>query len=377
MALSPVQSAASRILLPLAASERLPAALQPGRAVQARVRTDASGGLLVAIGRIRLSLDGQLAARPGEQLTVRLVDTASGPALEVLLARRPPPSTAVATLLRQAIPRQEDLSVLLAALRALRLRPQSWDALSAGQRQSADEILTRLTSSTRLQQAEGVRTALRDSGVLLEWLLARYPQAAGLIAQSDFKAGLLRLIARLHDGLASGSAAGISNGPGGPPGLLNNLLQRAEGALARLHLLQLQSVENPGRLDLAFQIPLTHGNHIDDLYLRIRQEAEHESATERKSDEGKHGWEISLRFRFAGTDALTARLRITGRRVSVAWWTEDLRLAAAIEAARPMLAERLQALDLEVGLVRCHHTKAPPERTDATRPREGLIHETA
>jgi hypothetical protein len=42
-----------------------------------------------------------------------------------------------------------------------------------------------------------------------------------------------------------------------------------------------------------------------------------------------------------------------------------------------VLAERLQALNLEIGLVRCHRTKAPPERTDATRPREGLIHETA
>lgn len=376
MALSPVQPTAPGTLLPLTASERLPAALRSGRAVRARVGTDGAGRLLVAIGRTRLLLDGQFALRAGEEITVRLVDTASGPALEVL-ARRPPSITAATMLLRQAIPRQENLSVLLAALHALRSRPQSWEALSAGQRQSVDEILARLVPGARLQQAEGVRTALRDSGVLLEWLLARYPQAAGQIAHSDFKAGLLRLIARLTDNSASGSTARIDNGPGGLPAVLNNLLQQAEGALARLQLLQLQPMENSGRLDLAFQIPLAHGNDIDDLYLRIRREAERETAAGRESKAGERGWEVNLRFRFAGIEALTARLSIVGRRAAITWWTEDPRLAAALEAARPVLAERLQALDLEVGLMRCHRTKAPHDRTDATRPRGGLIHETA
>jgi hypothetical protein len=55
------------------------------------------------------------------------------------------------------------------------------------------------------------------------------------------------------------------------------------------------------------------------LYLRIRQEAEHESAAERKPDAVERGWEVSLRFRFAGTETLTARLCITGRRAAVTW----------------------------------------------------------
>lgn len=376
MALSPLQSPAPGTLLPLPSSDRLPAALQSGRVIRARVRTDADGRLLVAIGRARLAVGGQLALRAGEELIVRLVDTATGPALEVL-ARQPPPSTAATALLRQAMPRQEDPGALLAALRALRLRPQSWEALSAEQRQSVDAILARLAPSARLQQADGVRTALRDSGVLLEWLLARYPQAAGQIAQADFKAGLLRLIARLRAKPTAGSTAEIHDQPSGPTGLLNNLLQQAEGALARLHLLQLQPMESPGRLDLAFQIPLAHGNDTDNLYLRIRREADHETATERETDAGERGWEVNLRFSFAGSEALAARLYLAGRRAAVTWWTEDPRLAAVLEAAHPVLIEQLQALDLEVDLVRCHRTKAPRDRTDATCPRGGLIHETA
>lgn len=375
MALSPVQPVAPDILLSLPAAERLPAVLRSGRAIRARVRIDAAGRLSVAIGRTRLALDGQLALRAGEELTVRLVNTANGPALEVL-TRRPPPSSAAIALARQAIPRQEDLGPLLAALRTLRLRPQSWEALSTEQRQSVDAILARLAPSTQLQQAEGVRAALRDSGVLLEWLLARYPQAAGQIAQADFKAGLLRLIARLRDKSASSTTAGADNAPSELPGLLHSLLQQAEGALARLHLLQLQPLESPGRLDLACQIPLAHGNDTDDLYLRIRREADREAPAEQEPWAGKRGWEVSLRFRFAGCEALAARLTITEHHAAVTWWAEDSRFAAALEAARPVLTERLQALNLEVDLVRCHCAKVPHERTDVTRPRGGLIHET-
>ncbi|HET8701429.1 MAG TPA: flagellar hook-length control protein FliK [Nitrococcus sp.] len=375
MTLSPVQPPTPGTLLPLAAAERLPAALQSGRPVRARVYTDATGRLLAVIGRIRLVLDGKLALRTGEELTVRLVDTAGGPALEIL-ARRPPPSAAAIMLLRQAIPRQQDLSVLLAALRALRLQPQRWEAFSAEQRQSADEMLARLASSTQLQQAQGVRAALRDSGVLLEWLLARYPQAAAQIVQSDFKAGLLRLIARLQEAPAASQAAGSDNAPDELSGLSSGLLQQAEGALARLQLLQLQPLESPGGLDLACQIPLAHGNDTDDLYLRIRRQTDRKAAG-RQANAREPTWEVSLRFRFAGTEALSARLSVIGRRAAVTWWTDDSRLAAAVEAAAPVLAERLRALDLEVGLVRCHRAQAPPERTDATRPQGGLIHETA
>ena len=374
MALRPTGGvSAPRALLPLPSSEGLPAALRAGRAVQGRVRTDPTGKLLIAVGRARLPLTDPHGLSSGQQLTVRLVDTASGPALEIL-TRQPAVNPTTSALLRQAIPRQKDLGVLLAALR---LQPQqSRNALSVEQRQSIDGLLARLAPSTQMQQAGGVRTALRDSGVLLEWLLARYPQATGQIAQADFKVALLRLIARLRRNPASGSPSATDSGLPGQGAFVHQLLEQAEGALARIQLLQLQPLESPDRVDLAFQIPLAHGEDTDELYLRIRQKLEDETAAERESDMRERAWEVSLRFRFAGNEALAARLNIAGRRTSVTWWAEDARVAAAVEAACPILAEQLQALDLEVDVIRCHRGQAPPEPTDTTRPQGGLIHES-
>lgn len=375
MALRPTGPATSGALLRLPSPNRLPAALQAGHAVHARVHTDATGQVLIAIGRTHLSVAaGRLGLHAGEQLTVRLVDTTSGPALEIL-TRRAPVSSAAMALLRQAIPRQENLDTLLATLRT---QPQqNWTELTAEQRQSIDALLARLTPSTQLQQAHGVRVALRDSGILLEWLLARSPQAVGQIAQADFKAALLRLITRLRDNPAAGTAVATDNGSDGQPGLLNNLLRQAEGALARMHLLQLQPTENPARVDLAFQIPLAHGKDTDDLYLRVRQEAERETTVRGESGTAQTGWEVQLRFRFAGTEALAARMHIVGRRATVSWWTKHPHLATAVETARPVLTEQLQALDLEVASIRCHRTSAPRDPTDTTRLRGGLLHETA
>lgn len=362
-----------RTLLPLPSSDTLPAALRAGRAVQGRVRADPGGTLFVAVGRARLPLTGQHELRAGQRLTVRLVDTASGPALEIL-TRRPAASPAATALLRQAIPRQKNLGALVATLR---LQPQqSRNALSFEQRQSIDGLLARLAPSTQMQQADGVRTALRDSGVLLEWLLARYPQAAEPIAQADFKVGLLRLIARLRRNSASDSRRTTDSAPPGQGAFVDQLLEQAEGALARIQLLQLQPLESPDRMDLAFQIPLAHGNDTDELYLRVREKPEEDSAAKRESEPPGRAWEVTLRFRFAGREALAARLNIAGRRTTVTWWAEDARVAAAVETARPVLAEQLQALDLEVDVIRCHRGQAPPDPTDATRPQGGLIHES-
>lgn len=377
MVLSPVQPPAPGVtLLALPEAQRLPALLRSGRPVQAYVVADTTGRLLVAIGRTRLSLDGQLALRAGESLTVRLVNSSGTQMLEILTRESPPPAAALG-LLRQALPRQEAPGTLLAALRDLRAQPQSWNGLPGELQRSIDEVLTHLAPSTRLQQPEGLRTALRDSGVLLEWLLARYPQAAGQIAEGDFKAALLRLITRLSDTAATAARDATTNGMVEQQGVLDALLQHAQGALARLHLLQLQPMASSTRLDLAFQIPLVHGNNTDDLYLRIRHQTEDETAAQRTGKMADRGWEVKLRFRFAGCEALAARLHIVGHRATVTWWTQDTRLAAALEMAQPVLAERLQALDLEVARIHCHRTQAPPERDDATRYQGGLIHETA
>ena len=361
-------------LLPVASAHDLPAALRAGRAVQGRVRADSGGELVVAVGRARLPLTGQHGLSAGQPLTVRLVTTANGPALEIETPRRAA-SPAANELLRHAIPRQRELGALLAALRSPP-RP-SWNALSIEQRQSAEALLDRLASSTRMQQADGLRTALRDSGVLLEWLLARYPQAAEQIAQADFKVALLRLIARLRGDSAAGSPPATDSGSTGQATLVHQLLEQAEGVLARLQLLQLQPLQSPDRPDLAFQIPLAHGNDTDDLYLRIRQKPEDETDPRQAPDKRDRAWEVTLRFRFAGTEALAARLTIAGRRTSVTWWAEDAQIAAAVETARPLLTEKLQALDLEVDVIRCHRGHAPSDPSDSTRPQGGLIHESA
>lgn len=135
------------------------------------------------------------------------------------LKTAPPSETGTNDALRQALPRQQSLSPLLNSLDALRNWPQT--KLSAPLKTVQDlaqQIVQLLPQPKDLNTAQGVKTAILNSGPWLEQKLAAASKTVGQpgqgksaatdATQNDLKANLNRLVAVLREAAIPRSAAG-------------------------------------------------------------------------------------------------------------------------------------------------------------------------
>lgn len=355
---------------------RLGSALQPGRVVEATVER-ADGRLLARLGRLALPLPRGAPVAAGETIRLQVGESDGQKTLTLLPNRRPDATeTALQGLNRRDLPRETGS---LAALRPLPLLLGAGTGATAPPslptpvREALEALFQRLPTPERLTDAQGLRTALRDSGSLLESLLLRgIPADIAAIAGRDLKVALSRAAARLR----AGSEAAPPTAAGNTPNTAIAELGRGmESLLARLNLLQAVPLSAEGRVDLAFELPLRAGADLDALELRILEE----DADGKAPGEGGSGWAVDLRFRFGAGDSLEARLRLFGTEsVAVTWTAEHPDTAARIEAALPLLTTALESAGLEVrhasarsGAVSSRHPAL--EEKDAA----GLLHERA
>ena len=339
----------------------------------ALARLQQDGSLLLVIGRHRLPASNSLGLADGERLTVRLNRGAEG--LSATLLRRDAPlEPPTAATLRRLLPAQG--SVAGAVRGALAQASGQAPALPPAAREALAELLAAVPRPAELSHPESLRQALRDSGSLLEWVLARAPEAAASAGRRDFAALLLRLAQRLQPEAGTEQAAGR---PAPPPGLDTaraggELAGLLEAAAARLRLLQLQPAQGGADLDLAFQIPVQDGAEVDELYLRVRREAPEEADD---AAQGARALEVTLAFDFGARGRLEARLRYQAGGLSASWWSERAELLRAVDAGMPLLRERLEAAGLSVGRLEARSQPLPPMSGDICRPEGGLLREKA
>lgn len=342
--------------------------LKPGATLVGVVHRE-DGRLALQLGRLRLPIIAQLPLHDGDRLQLR-VTVVKGEIRLKLLDRQPMPPTADIKLARQLLPKQGDLAEpFRMALRGA--TPSCSETLPPGQHKLLAALLERLSEPHRLAHPQGLRRALRDSGVLYEWLLALAPQSAGSISATDIKAALLRLAARSDD-TASDDTTGAEDTPRSQHNA-SRLHEAVEGALSRIRLLQLYNARSDG-LDLAFDIPVRDDHNMDRIELRIRKDG---SGRRRRESSAQGPLEVTARFHFGSKDTLVARVVLTAETTHITWWATEESLRQQIRAALPVLSERLKAAGLEVGSLACRSDGPPqprpwPEQTDG-----GLVDDSA
>jgi len=389
----PLTPALPRLDPPPAQRPLLPSA--PGTRLAGNVVRDGDAGLAVRAGRLTLPLPRGAGLAPGDQLTLQVTREQGRLALEIVEVRRPAPEAGT-SVLRRHQPLQQPLGEALRGLpAALRPaggsgagpQPQAADApaaarapgpaLSPAARGAAEALLAALPRPEQLADAEGLRQALRDSGVLLEPLLARVaPERAAELAGRDVKALLARFAERLR-----GQTADSDGGPPADEGLRRQLLELVRGseaALSRLALLQLQPAQGgeAARLDLAFELLVNAQQELDTLDLRLRGPLEDDGGADDPGGEDDD-WSVDMSLTFADGDRLEARLWLAGKGLGVRWWTESEALRTRIETLLPQLRQRLEAAGLEVATLEAWPGR-PRQRADAvTQPVRGMLDERA
>ena len=342
----------------------------------------------------------------GERLLLEVVDLDPIPMLRPL--RDPGSVDVVGPAMRQLLPRQSGMGAALARVEALMAAQQDLADLPPPVLAAARQLLQSLPTREALATPEGVRAALRNSGILLEAkLLAGGTEAeADATVAGDFKANLLRLAEalRMLPARTRGPATlSPQPAPQTPPqtaapllpplrrihpaaqapiaidppsaGLLDAYLGDLEtevsAALARLQLHQLAalpSAEDPRQLWL-LELPVRDQGATDVWQFRIEEEPQ------RRTPGVGNGWRVEMAVELPDLGTLTAVVALRAGRVSISFWAEQAATAALFNAHLQMLEARLDAAGITPGRISCRPGTAPGNPTDP--PRAPLLEVTA
>ena len=387
-----------------------PATWRVGQLLAATVITaPQTGRAELRIGNLAvLAQTGSLALSPGQALRLEVASLKQQPVLKLLGLLRQDP---VREALRAVLPRQQPLSPLLAALSRLTSRTGA-SPLGQDVARVARDLLVQLPTAAAIRQPEGLRQALRDSGLLLESKLARpdlsrHPAAPPGELARDFKANLLRLVQALREHIANSApaqratastpsaAAPPAGGPalrpapaslaplglpadtsapllrGQPPqapslaalqlarvtseALTPGELQRhVEGALARVQLNQLSSLPQE-RLapEWLIELPVRRGDATDVWGLRIARD-ERDGGQEDAAAKDAGAWTVMLAFDLPGLGPMQSRISLRGDRVSAQFFSPIQDVLPRINEQLPRLQARLQQAGLQVAELTCH-----------------------
>lgn len=315
----------------------------------------------------------------------------------------PPPAPAgrelVVQAVRAAAGRQESLTTLFADLTAV-AQGRTASSPPPAVLQAMAAVLGFRAPAEELARPDGLATALRNSGPLLEARLAALPP--GVPLPPDLKAALQRLQSALAGWTATLPAdpevtvpkvEGHERPPlrgalphGQPPAsaslpasatsaeVARVLTERTEAALARITLLQAASLPEArdlGRPDAPLQatleVPLRVGVETAIVQFQIQREQDHEERQDRKAG-GRAGGDWTMRFSLEAEPLgpIHAAVRWHDGRIGIQLWAERDAVAAALEAQRDGLSEALEASAFTIDRLTIASGR-PPEPREAER----------
>lgn len=378
-----------------------------GAMVEALVLEDLRQGMAsLRIGGTTYSAQIPFPVTKGERLLLEVASLAPLPTLRAV--RDTGAADPVAPALRALLPQQGALGPALARLEALLTAAQGQAEIPPKALQAAEHLLQSLPTRGAVTNPEGLRTALANSGILLEAkLLATAPDGSN-DTQLDFKANLLRLEQALGQSLGTpakdpATSNATSNPTSAPKPGAEPLLPplRAQhpapqprtvlsppdttqlgaflveldadigSALARIQLHQLASqplVEAREHFWL-LELPVRQDGETDVWQLRIEEEPR------RKHTPDVAAWRVEMAFDLPGLGPLVACLELRANQVSVRFWAEQTATATLLDENLNLLEDRLGRVGVTTGSLSCHHGK--PRHTAPETPRDSLLNLTA
>lgn len=340
-------------------------AWQVGQLLAATVESVApSGQVRLRIHNQSLTAQSQLNLRPGQQLQLEVLRAGAQPVLKL---QAPAAADDIGTqALRQALPRQLPITPLLSQLSTLAAGVPN--AKADAPSTAWQSLWQSLSSSQSLSQASGLKQAILNSGLFLE---ARLASGQTQNIGQDFKAQLLRLVARLGDGTTSvrgappaEAAARQAAAADAAEFVDKALLAQAQGSLARVQSAQLHQLAEPNTqgMQWSLEIPARHerGAHLVRLDIERDAQAPEQGAAPRFS--------VQLSLDLPGLGPVHARLGLSGQSVDLSLWAEHADTVELFGRQLNELRTALQTAGLDVARLSCQQGGAPPRRSSTLPP---------
>lgn len=272
------------------------------------------------------------------------------------------PQQALAQMVQQALPRQNSVLALTVALTSALGRAGLPEPVA----KAAQQVLARQTVLDGKIDSASLKTALRDSGVFHEALLAGGRPGA---AAGDMKAALLGLQRELGRWLGpQGAVERVAQIPPPLRGLTPRsrvrelpptelpgdlreagkvLQERTEHALGRLRLHQNASLpDSTPRADTNWSMDLPVIVHGQPTLLQMQIQRDAEDETTRPED---RGWQVRFAVQIGDHGEVGAQISMRGKTTGILLWADDPTTAAALNVALGELREDLGAVGLVSG----------------------------
>ena len=324
------------------------------RATLVRADTPDSAALRIA-GRLVRAWGRDLPPlQAGESLRLRVEALGRTPLLRVLAPESVSESTpGITAALRTSLPRAGEMEPLLTHLATMVREGPFGSPGAVALPGLARALLAVLRTPADLARAEGLRGALRDSGIFLE---ARLLAGAGEAALAgDLKGALWRLLAALKDAGAKASHRGDGELTPTTGSDSDSLHAEVEGALARLQLHQLAALPRAqAPAQWIFTLPVGGNAPAYVLELQIRGEDERGAAPD-----APRAWSVLLHLDLPRLGAVQARIDLQGEQVAATLWAECEATIAAVRRHLPHLEAELRGAGLRVERLGCHRGPGP------------------
>lgn len=304
------------------------------------------------------------------QFQVRVLTLGAQPQLQVLAQSADP---TFQRMLRERLPQQNGYTPLLATLSALAQRP-AMRQLPADVRTALAELEQALYTPADVTRGDGLREAIRRSGLFFESHLLGHDGEQRAAVADDWKGALLRLAGLLDR--HSGSPAPAVRGDVDPPLLQRGLQAQARlpipvllvdddvatlisrlhgdvrGALARIEVAQLDAGANPAAAWIV-ELPLLGEDGHDVLQIRLEHNNDPVVAG--------HGWTLGFALDLPPLGPIRGELQLHEPRLSVRLWAERIETAQRLERQFTPLRQRLAACGVLLDQLSCQ-VGVPPAK---------------
>ena len=372
--------------------------------IQSKPDSKLSDTLMRQSQQVRIKTD--LSLQAGQQLLLEVIKTRRN--FSFKLNSEPAQSQQVSRHLNLLVNKQQALVNILSSLNEINQQKASAQKIFTPQFiQQVNRFIEQIPRFSQLDNSKALQQAVRDSGLFLENALAKEARAgttgSGVTAASygsntaaDFKAGLLQLQNMLQNGealvlpknvSAYGKAyntmlqsqlqelqnqlqrffelpAKVSHAQVQKPVkaelnlfLLNNplviqahILDKLDGALARIVSTQLQSRESSDQAFYNFEIPFRHNNQTEVLQLKVREQFK-----QKEQQKGNKIWTVNLAFHLESLGGIRIYLTLDKLDLSIQVWSEEQHAQQIFQQNFYQLKERLSDAGFNITQLKAFH----------------------
>ena len=300
----------------------------------------------------------------GERLKLRITHTS--PQLTVEAIEPEPHPDIDIEALRRFLPRQCSPAALLANLHWLIRSSDELQTLPPPVQQAIRQLWDALPHSRDLQQPVELKRALKCSGAFREFLLVNQQSAA---LQKDFKTNLLNLLQQLKTLPICSVSAYLPPGPlpasnhplqaietasASVPALetpvekTSELLQQAEGHLARIHSIQIlnHQTAQQGWVNQLIELPLLRQQQPEVLSVKISREA-----TQKNDSPPK--WRLEMAIELKQIGQLHVLIWLQDKTLQIQLRSESSTLVTILNDSLESLHNLFSRTGLEVSHISC------------------------